>query len=324
MIESFKDALFCFLLAWLLVWFLMPLIRRLGIRFGIVDHPTHRKIHLKPIPCSGGIAIYLAFFISVFLFLSMTPDLYQKIGLKVIGLGIVGTILLILGIHDDKNGITARWKLLGQMVIVSVAIGLGFRIENVTNPFGGVFHLGWLSIPITLFWFLGFINAMNLIDGLDGLSSGIAAITSLILLGVSLVSGDVPFSILIAVLAGATISFLRFNFSRKKKIFLGDNGSMLLGFLLAGVAIIGSHEGTKSNILLITVFCLGVPLYDAALAIVRRLKKGVHIFSPDKEHLHHQFLRKGLGQRKTVLIIYGITLLLGIIGLFITSLVWWS
>lgn len=311
-------SLFCLLLAWLLVWFLAPLTRWLGFRFGILDHPNHRKIHQEPIPCSGGIAIYLAFFGSLSLVLSINPNLYQEIGPRIIELSFIGALLLLLGIYDDRKNISAHWKLLAQIVILLIAMSLGFRIDILTNPFGGAFYLGWFSIPLTLFWFLGFINAMNLIDGLDGLSTGITAIVSLTLLLASIVFGDAGFSILMAGLAGATLSFLRFNFSHKRKIFLGDNGSMLLGFLLAGAAIIGAHKGTVFSVLLITILCLGVPIYDTASAIVRRLKRRVHIFSPDKEHVHHRFLKNGLTQVETALIIYGMTLLLGTIGLILT------
>lgn len=312
------EPLFCLLLTWLLTWSLMPLVRWLGIRLGIVDYPNHRKIHQEPILCSGGIAIYLSFFGSVLFVLSIFPDLPREMGLSVIRLSFVSALLLLLGLYDDRKDIGARWKLFGQIVIVLIAICLGLRIDLLTNPFGGTFQLGWFGIPITLFWFLGFINAMNLIDGLDGLSTGITAIASFTLLGTSLICGDVSFSILMAALAGTTLSFLRMNLSREKKIFLGDNGSMLLGFLLAGVAIIGAHKGAVFSILLITVLCLGVPIYDTASAITRRLKRKVHIFSPDKDHIHHRFLKNGLTHMETVLIMYGMTLTLGAIGLTLT------
>lgn len=314
-----KVAIFSILLAILLGWILVPLVRRLGNRFGITDLPNHRKAHQGVIPCSGGVAIYLTFFICVFVTISIFPDLYQKIGLKIARLAFVSTLLLSLGLYDDRRDMPGRWKLLGQVIIGLLAIGLGFRIDILTNPFGGTFYLGWLGIPITLFWFLGLINIMNLIDGLDGLATGITAIASLVLFFVSLLFGDVVFSMLVACLAGATLSFLRFNLS-PKKIFLGDNGSMLLGFLLASIAIIGAHKGAVFSTLLITIFCLGVPIYDTASVIVRRLKNGVDLFCPDKEHVHHRLLSRGFSQREVVLILFGITLALGLTGLLIVSL----
>ncbi|KPL19480.1 MAG: hypothetical protein AMJ92_03225 [candidate division Zixibacteria bacterium SM23_81] len=296
----------------------MPFARWIGSRLEIVDYPNPRKMHQQAIPCSGGVAIYLAFFISLFLVLSIAPHLYQEIGSKVIMLSSLGALLLLLGIYDDKRNIGAQWKLLGQIAICLVAIGMGFRIDILSNPFGGAFHLGWLTIPISLFWFLGFINAMNLIDGLDGLATGIIAITSLILLPIALVSGSVDFSILIAALAGVTLSFLRINLSQKGKVFLGDNGSMLLGFLLASLAIIGSRKGLVFNVLIITFLCLGVPVYDTATAITRRLRRGLNIFSPDKEHIHHRLLSYGFNKRKAVLVLFAMTLVLGLIGIVLT------
>jgi UDP-GlcNAc:undecaprenyl-phosphate GlcNAc-1-phosphate transferase len=180
--------------------------------------------------------------------------------------------------------------------------------------------LGGFSVPLTLLWFLGFINAVNLIDGLDGLASGIVAITSLILIASGLISKNVYFSILAASLLGATISFLRANISNKSKIFLGDNGSMLLGFLLAAIGIMGSHKGAVFSSLLITLFCFGVPIYDTASSIIRRRNRGSSIFHPDKDHIHHQLLRNGLSERKTLLLLYALTFMFGVIGLAITSL----
>lgn len=305
--------LFCFLLAWLLVWSFVPLVRR----FGVVDYPNHRKIHKEPIPCSGGIAIYLGFFGSVLLTLSISPDLSKGIWERVIRLSFPGALLLLLGIYDDKKDISPHLKLLGQITIVLIAISLGFRIDKLTNPFGGVFQLGFFSIPITIFWFLGLINAMNLIDGLDGLSTGITSIAGLTLLCASIVSGDMDFSILMAGLAGATSSFLRFNLSGKRRIFLGDNGSMLLGFLLGATAIIGSYKGAVFSVLLATVLCLGVPIYDTGSAILRRLKKNIPIFSADNEHIHHQLLTNGFTKRGVILTLYLVTFILGLIGLSI-------
>jgi UDP-GlcNAc:undecaprenyl-phosphate GlcNAc-1-phosphate transferase len=312
------ESLLSLMVALLLVWISMPLTRWLGNRFGIVDSPNPRKMHQQAIPCSGGVAIYLAFFMTLFFLLSISPQLYQEVGPRIIIMSSLGALLLLLGIYDDKKNIGACWKLLGQAVICLMAIWLGFRIDILSNPFGGAFHLGWLAIPVTLFWFLGFINAMNLIDGLDGLATGIVAITSLVVLAMALVSGSISFAVLLAALAGASLSFLRINLSQKGKVFLGDNGSMLLGFLLASLAIIGSRKGLVFNVLIITVLCLGVPVYDTATAIARRLRRGLNIFSPDKEHVHHRLLGYGFDKRKAVLLLFGITLGLGLIGIALT------
>ncbi len=310
-----RECLFCLFSAGILTWFLTPFVRWLGIKFGIIDHPDHRKVHQEVVPCSGGLGIYLGFFGSLLLALwaRFIPDQQRD---TIVNLSFISALLVLLGIHDDKRGVSPYKKFLGQVIIVLGAIGFGLRINRFTNPFGGTFDLGWLGIPITLFWFLGFINTINLIDGLDGLSSGIVAITSLTLLLISFFFGDIVFSIMIAALAGTTLSFLRFNLFHKKKIFLGDNGSMLLGLLLGSIAIIGSREGAVFGVLLITLLCLGIPIYDTATAISRRLKKGVPVFSPDDEHLHHRLLKDGISQREAVFVLYGVTFILGLIGLF--------
>lgn len=313
------ESIFCLSLAAFLVWMLTPLIRWLGLRFGVVDHPNHRKVHYEPIPCAGGVAIYLSFFGSIGITFLVNPLLFQAIGQDIINLAVAGVLILTVGIYDDLKDIGGRPKLYAQTVIVLIAISLGFRITALPNPFGGVIQLGWWGLPITLFWFLGFINAMNLIDGLDGLAGGICAITATVLLLTSLFSGNVPLSIMMAALAGATLSFLRFNFSKRRKTFLGDNGSMLLGFLLASLSITGFHKGVVFSTMVVAALCLGVPIYDTALAISRRLKKGIHIFTPDKEHIHHKFLSGGISPRETVLIIYGITVIMALAALYLVS-----
>ncbi|MBU0567440.1 undecaprenyl/decaprenyl-phosphate alpha-N-acetylglucosaminyl 1-phosphate transferase [bacterium] len=292
-----KEIIFPLFLSGFLVWILTPLARRLGFRFGILDYSDH-----KAIPCTGGVAIYASFFGSIILIspcLSLSKDL--------VSLTIGGTLLLGLGIYDDRKGLTALKKLFAQSAISLIVILLGLKITALAK-----IQLGWAGFPISLLWFLGFINAINLIDGLDGLASGITAITTLVLL---LLSPSPEFLILVAALAGATLFFLRFNLSKKRKIFLGDNGSMLLGFLLAGLSIVGSHKGRAFDILAITLICLGVPICDTALAILRRRKKKVSIFSRDKEHIHHQLLNKGMSQKEALLLIYGITLVVAVIGL---------
>ena len=302
-----KEIIFPLFLAGLLLWILTPLARRLGFRFGILDYSNH-----KAIPCTGGVAIYASFFGSIILTAYISSDLPQALSKDLVSLIIGGTLLLGLGIYDDKKGLAALKKLFAQSIISLIVILLGLKITTLAK-----IQLGWISLPISLLWFLGFINAINLIDGLDGLASGITAITALVLL---LISPSPKFSILAAALAGATLFFLRFNLSKKRKIFLGDNGSMLLGFLLAGLSIIGSDKGRAFDILLITLICLGIPICDTAWAILRRRKKKVSIFSRDKEHIHHQLLNKGMSQKEALLLISTITLLMAAIGLCLVSL----
>jgi UDP-GlcNAc:undecaprenyl-phosphate GlcNAc-1-phosphate transferase len=311
------EVLICFSLSSGFGFLFTEAARWFGLKIGVIDYPNHRKIHKEPIPCSGGLGVSLSFFAPLFI-LSI---IHYKVKIfEILKLSALSFLFLLLGLYDDKKDTPPHIKLLTQALLCLIAIILGLRIELLSNPFGGVFHLGSLSIPLTLLWFLGFINVINLIDGLDGLASGIVAITSFVLVVSGLISGDIYLSTLSASLLGATISFLKANISRKEKIFLGDNGSMLLGFLLASIGIIGSHKGAVPSALLITLLCLGVPIYDTATSIIRRRNRGSSIFHADKDHIHHQLLRNGFSERGALFLLYTITFALGMISLLVTSL----
>lgn len=301
----------------LLNWILIPSLRWFGLRFNILDHPNGRNVHKKVIPSTGGLAIYISFFGLIIIAYFINLKL-QLIGRDIVILALTALFLVLVGIYDDIKNISSHRKFLLQIFISLIPIILGVRITTLVNPFGGIIHLGWISIPITLLWFLSLINVMNLIDGLDGLAAGIAVITAAALLLVSI--KDASFSIMMACLIGVTLAFLKFNLSESRKILLGDNGSMLLGYLLAYLSIIGYRNGLGLQILIVTTLSLGVPIYDTAMAILRRLNRGVHIFTPDKEHIHHRLLNNGMAQREVVLIIYGLTLIFAMTGLYIVSL----
>ncbi len=284
-----------FSLAFLFCFLLVPLVRRLGFKIKVVDLPNYRKIHNDVIPCTGGTSIYAAFFVTIGLLLLFSPLIYLLEMKKLAGLFIASTLVVLLGIYDDKRHIKAVYKLTGQIVIILIAFSFGLKINSISLSTFGVdtIQFGWMSLIITLFWFLGFINAINLIDGLNGLASGIVFITSSTLFIVAVSMGDITLGILSASLAGATLAFLRFNFI-EEKIFLGDNGSMLLGFLIATLPIIGTipYKSATMGIFLTTLVCMGVPIYDTAWAIIRRLKDKKSIFKADKNHIHHLLLAK--------------------------------
>ncbi|MBI4777675.1 undecaprenyl/decaprenyl-phosphate alpha-N-acetylglucosaminyl 1-phosphate transferase [Candidatus Desantisbacteria bacterium] len=288
----------------------VPLVRFIGLRFAIIDLPSKRKVHTDPTPCSGGIAVYLAFFLSLIVMLVFTNTCET---MNIVRLFICSTLLLVLGIYDDKWILKPVVKLMGQVVVVLIAIFLGLKINTI-----GSFQIGWLSVPITLFWFLVFINAVNLIDGIDGLACGIVCIVSLAMFGVALFFNDLPLSILTGCLSGVTAAFLYFNF-HQKKIFLGDNGSMLLGFLIASIPVLSAstHKNITMNMFYMTIVGVGVPIYDVLSVIIRRLKAKQSIFKADKQHIHHRLMATGLTPHQVVGILYAITVLLlglGIIG----------
>ncbi|MEK7813433.1 MAG: MraY family glycosyltransferase, partial [Candidatus Desantisbacteria bacterium] len=261
--------------------------------------------------CSGGIAIYLAFFLSLIVMLASTTicEPIKNIG----SLFICSTLLLGLGIYDDKLVLKPIVKLMWQIVVVLIAISLGLRINTL-----GLFQLGLLTIPINLLWFLVFINAINLIDGIDGLACGIVCIISLTMFSIALFFNDLPLSILTGCLSGATLAFLYFNF-HQKKIFLGDNGSMLLGFLIASIPVLdaSAQKDTVINMLYMTIVGAGVPIYDISSTIIRRLKAKQPLFKADNQHIHHRLMAVGLTPHQVVGILYAVTVILlglGIIG----------
>ncbi|MDI6781899.1 MAG: MraY family glycosyltransferase [bacterium] len=304
-------SLLSFILGLIFCFCFVPLAKYIGLKLNIMDIPNHRKVHADPTPCSGGIAIYLAFFLSLIVMLLFT-NICEPI--KNIGsLFICSTILLGLGIYDDKWILKPVVKLMWQIVVVFIAISLGLRIDT-----HGSFQLGLLTIPINLLWFLVFINAVNLIDGIDGLACGIIYIISLAMFGIALFFNDLPLSILTGCLSGVTLAFLYFNF-HQKKIFLGDNGSMLLGFLIASIPVlnVSVQKDITINMLYMTIVGAGVPIYDISTTIVRRLKAKQSIFKADNKHIHHRLMATGFSQHQVIGILYAVTVILlgaGIIG----------
>jgi UDP-GlcNAc:undecaprenyl-phosphate GlcNAc-1-phosphate transferase len=302
--------IFALLLAGLLVWFLTPQVKRLAFNIKAIDRPGQRKVHQKAMPRLGGVAIYAGFVCAVML--------AMPLNLPLIGLLAGLTIILLVGIIDDIKTISPVLKLAGQVAAAGWAVSFGVTVDFVTNPFNGnIMPLGWISIPFTILWIVGVTNALNLIDGLDGLASGVAGIAALTMTAVALTqwkvfgaAGQQEIIILTLILAVAVFSFLRFNFY-PAQIFLGDSGAMLLGFALSSMAVISLTKSVTAISVLLPVVILGVPIIDTALAIVRRCFKHRPIFQADKEHLHHQLLARGLSHRQVVLVMYGVSIVLG-------------
>lgn len=311
-----------FILAFGLTYLLTPFVHRISLKFGIVDHPNERKIHSVPTPRLGGVAIYLSFFLSLvpvlLLFDSIsTTNLFQTI----LALFVSGSVIFLLGLYDDIKGTNAKIKFTFQILAALILIyGFGFRINYVTNPFKeyAYFNFGWMGIPITMLWIVGITNAINIIDGLDGLACGVVSIVSITLFLVALHQGDTAVALLTGAMAGATIAFLRYNFN-PAKIFMGDTGSMFLGFLLSAIAITSYRKSTVALALLIPFIALGVPIIDTMIAIFRRFLSGNHLFQADQEHIHHRLLGLGLSHRQVVIFIYIITIVLGVIAFGFTA-----
>jgi len=297
----------------ILVYLFIPINIFISKRCGNVDHPRHRSIHEKITPKSGGISIYFAVIITQIILVILH---YQEPNNLFYGLIIGSTLIIALGLLDDIYDLPAWSKVFVEIGIVVLMISFNFKIDLITNPFGDPIKTSFLSYPLTICWFLLVINAVNLIDGLDGLAAGIIAIVSLILgiAGWSTKNFFVAyfsFSVL-----GSCIGFLRFNF-HPAKVFLGDAGSLFLGFCIAALSVAGNaqYKGATALTMLVPIIVLSVPLIDTIFTIFRRIRSNKHIFQADKNHFHHKLLDLGLGYKTVVLIGYFITLLFGLISL---------
>lgn len=295
---------FPLLLAALVSYVLTPYIKTLAFKIGAIDKPDNRKVHKKIMPRLGGLAIYIAFMAGVISSLELTWD--------IAGILIGGTVIVIVGILDDKYQLPAKVKLLGQIAAALVLVLFDIRIEWINNPLGGYFYLDKIiSIPLTVFWVISFTNVVNLIDGLDGLAAGVSAIASVTVILVAVQMGYFHIAVLTAALAGGIIGFIRYNFN-PATIFMGDTGSMFIGYMLAAVSVYGAVKTAATIALIVPAIALGLPIMDTAFAIMRRYTNGRPIFQPDKGHLHHRLLAMGMNQKQAVLLMYGISAVLGI------------
>ncbi len=307
--------LLTFLVALLLTILFTPMVRRLAPQIGAVDHPSERKVHHGDIPRAGGIAIFLGFMISMLIALIWGNIAGLHINLRpIIGLFLGSIVIVLVGILDDIRGVSPWKKLFWQILGAAIAVYFGVEINFVTNPINGIMPLGFLTIPITLLWIVGMTNAINLIDGLDGLAAGVTAISAATLFFVALRTHQIGSALLLLALAGSALGFLRYNFF-PASVFLGDSGSYFLGFILAGASIIGVFKTTLVVALIVPIMILGVPIFDTLFAILRRIKEKKGLFAADNQHIHHLLLRAGFNQREAVMAIYIACFLLSIAAL---------
>jgi len=243
----------------------------------------------------------------------------QPIDKQVIGFLAGSFVMIVIGVVDDLYSISPKVKLLGQIVAAVILAYLGIKIEVISNPFSNPIILGPWSIPVTVFWVIGITNAVNLIDGLDGLAGGISAISAITMAVLALTQGQLFVVYAALFLVAAIFGFLRYNF-HPAQIFMGDSGSLFLGYILAALSVMSMSKAATIITLIIPIVILGVPILDTGFAILRRFFNKKPIFQPDKEHLHHRLLALGFSHRDTVLLIYGITLILSTSALLLTML----
>jgi len=297
-----------------------PLVKKFAVSLDVLDKPATRKIHAGAIPRMGGLGIFLGIMAGLGFFAYYNPADFEVFlfGKNYIFVIVGATLMMGLGIADDKWGLNAKVKFSIQFLIAIFVVTHGLKIEQISNPFGQPFILGVLSYPITILWIVGVTNAINLSDGLDGLASGMSLIVSLTMFAVALTINRPGTIIMSAVLTGGLLGFLRYNFN-PAQIFMGDTGSLLLGFLLAAISIKGTLMQSTTVSLIIPLVAMGLPIFDTLFAIFRRLMLGKNPFSADREHIHHRLLSYGLSQRQVVIIMYSICFIFGLLAFAMTA-----
>ena len=314
--------LIAFIISFILTFASTPLVKKLAFKIGAVDVPKdNRRMHKKPTARLGGLAIFFGFLVSTVLFADMTKE--------TVGILIGCVIIVVLGIFDDIYALGAKLKLAVQLTAACVPVIFGVGIDFIKVPDfiskTGYLGLGWLSVPVTVLWIVGITNAINLLDGLDGLACGVSTIAALTLLCIALIVGEPEVAFITSALAGACFGFLPYNFN-PAKLFMGDTGALLLGFILSTISVQGLFKGYAVISIAAPFLILGLPIFDTASAILRRVKSGRPIMSPDRGHLHHRLVDAGFSQKQAVTIIYMMCVVLCItaVALIITGAVsWW-
>lgn len=292
-----------------------PVVRMMAYKVGAVDVPKDgRRMHKEPIPRMGGLAIFFGFLLSSLVFIPLTPQFR--------GMLLGAVIIVVLGIFDDIYALPAKPKFVIQIIAAYVAVSSGSIITVLSNP--NIFstdpywNLGVLSIPFSILWIVAITNAVNLIDGLDGLACGVSTISSMTMLVIALTVSEGSVAILMAGLVGACLGFLPYNLN-PAKIFMGDTGSTFLGYILAVVSIQGLFKLSAIVSFAVPFLMLGLPIFDTCFAILRRLATGRSPMSPDREHIHHRLIDMGFSQKQAVATLYVISAILGLSAVILTT-----
>ena len=313
---TYKTYIAMFLLSGLGAFWLTPLAAWLAHRFGAIDLPGPRKLHAHPMPRMGGVAVYLGFLLpwaGLYILHNLISDEFQSSEKQFLSLVLGATAMLTLGVYDDIKGANALKKLLAQSFI---AVGMWlahFRITALQNPWGDAIELGWISLPLTVLWIVGITNAINLLDGIDGLVTGVTAFMAISLAIINALGGHVVVALLTVSLAGACFGFLPYNHS-PARIFLGDSGSLTIGLVLACVGIASFFQDTHhaaSPLISVPLILFGLPVFDTCRVIFKRWRRGVSIFQADKGHVHHRLLELGFNHRQAAWFLYTVAIITG-------------
>lgn len=309
-----------FVAAMIIAGLATPVIRYLALRLGAVSLPGGRNVNTTRIPRLGGVGIAIAWALTLAILLNLRTGVGRIIledSHLVVGLGVGALCMCLLGAIDDTRGVRATWKLLGQVLFASGAYFSGFQIHAISLPFTGEFQMGALALPVTILWIVGITNAINLIDGLDGLAAGVvfcAAGTNFV---VAISHDAILVALMMATLMGALMGFLFYNFN-PAKIFMGDSGSYFLGFVIATSSLSGNQKSSTAVALLVPILALGIPIFDTLFSIVRRALERRPIFSPDRGHIHHRILDLGLTHRRTVLLLYSLSVVFSFLAVTVS------
>lgn len=292
-----------------------PAVKAFAQKVGAIDVPTEaRRVHDHPIPRLGGLAIFLGFLLSVILFADITNQIR--------GILIGAVVIVATGAVDDVVSLRAITKLIIQIITAIIAVAHGVVIEVIMNPnvFAEADHLslGVLSIPITILWIVAVTNAVNLIDGLDGLAVGVSTIASVTMLVIALVVSEPNVAIILACLAGACVGFMPYNLN-PAKIFMGDTGALLLGYVLSTMSILGMFKFYAIVSFFVPVLALAVPIMDTSFAFMRRILRGQNPMKPDRGHFHHRLLDMGMSQKQAVSVLYTVSIILGVCAVVLAT-----
>jgi len=285
---------------------IMPLVKKAAVRWGFMDQPSERKIHVSPTPRLGGAAIYLGCIAALLVF---SKHFYIS---QLVSILVGATLVSFLGVWDDHHSLRPLFKLLGQMVAAGVLIVSGIQVGFLHNPV--------LNLAATLLWVVGITNALNLLDNMDGLSGGVATVASAFFFLLAVMSGQYLVASLAAALLGACIGFLYYNFN-PASIFMGDTGSLFIGFVLAALGIkLRFPDNVDFVTWMIPVVVLGLPVFDTTLVVISRLRRGLNpLTTPGKDHVSHRLVAMGATQREAVLMLYLVCCILGVIAMFLTQ-----
>ena len=289
-----------------------PFVKKLAFMVGAVDVPKDdRRMHNHPIPRLGGLAIVIAFLLCTFLFVRMDRQTQ--------GILLGAVIILVVGVLDDCLSLKALTKFFAQIVAAIIVVAHGCEIRYVSNPFSAVpIDLGLAAAPVTVIWIVMMTNAVNFIDGLDGLAVGVSGISTATMLVISLLMGEEGVAVILAALLGACLGFIPYNFN-PAQIFMGDTGSTFLGFVLASLSIQGLFKMYAVISFVVPFLILGVPFFDITFAVIRRLAKHQNPMTADRGHIHHRLIDMGLSQKRSVAIVYMLTGILGLAAVLLAN-----